>query len=92
MKYIYKIDDSFGFKDDSVNVILESDTILSDDIYNKFFEMQGQGKEYKLLNINGNGFEEMFEEIIKGISPAVPSMDDRLSAMESVISAIMGVD
>ncbi len=50
------------FKDDSINIITDMDEPISDEIYNMFFEQQAMGKSFKLKNIDGTTFEEIFEE------------------------------
>ncbi|MCO7127828.1 hypothetical protein NIE88_18945 [Sporolactobacillus shoreicorticis] len=55
-------DGSFGFKDDAINDILDSDIVISDEIYNQFFAEQSQGKQFKVKNSSGATFEEIFEE------------------------------
>lgn len=57
-------DGSFGFKDVNINEILSTDVLISDDIYNQFFTNQGQGKQYKIKNINGKTFSDIFAEIV----------------------------
>lgn len=65
MKYIFlESDNEFGFKDSDVNSIEEIDVEISDQIYNRFFEEQSKGKQFKIKNINGVSFEKIFEEII----------------------------
>ncbi len=80
LKYIFiNNDGTFGFKDKEINTILETDILISDDIYNKFFEMQSQGKYFRIKNLQGITFEEIFEEVIpEPILPAEPSEIDKL--------------
>lgn len=74
MKYIFiSSDGSFGFKDEEVNTIVETDIKISDDIYNKFFEMQSQGKYFRVKNLQGTTFEELFEEVIPDPVDPVPA-------------------
>ena len=61
MKYL-STDNGISFKDSTVNKILDNDIQISEEIYNKFFELQCQGKQFKVKNINGTTFEEIFEE------------------------------
>lgn len=82
MKYLFTLDESFGFKDSDINEILETDIQISNEIYNKFFELQSQGKQFKIKNINGFTFEEIFEEVIpKPVEPGViePSSQELLT-------------
>lgn len=50
------------FKDDSINIITDIDEPISDEIYNMFFEQQSIGKQFKIKNIKGTTFEEIFED------------------------------
>lgn len=61
------------FKDDSINIITDMDEPISDEIYNMFFEQQSTGKQFKIKNINGTTFEEMFEEY----HPINDNLDDQ---------------
>lgn len=63
--YVYKVDDNnnVGFKDSSINEITENDIEISDDNYIKFQFEQQLGKQFKLKDINGKEFDDIFEEI-----------------------------
>jgi hypothetical protein len=61
------------FKDDDINIITNADTPISDEIYNMFFEQQSIGKQFKLKNIDGKTFEEIFEEY----QPTNDDLDDQ---------------
>jgi hypothetical protein len=50
------------FKDDSINIITDTDNAISDEIYAMFFEQQTMGKQFKIKNFQGETFEEIFEE------------------------------
>lgn len=54
----------FGFKHPKINEILHDDIEISDDIYKRFFEEQEQGKQFKVVNKQGETFEQIFEEVI----------------------------
>lgn len=54
---------NFGFKHHKINKIEDDDIEISDDIYNKFFEEQAKGKNFKVKNKLGQTFEEVFEEV-----------------------------
>lgn len=55
---------NFGFKHPKINIINEDDVLISNEVYNKFFELQEQGKQFIVKNKNGVTFEEIFEEVI----------------------------
>lgn len=64
MKYIFVDGKNFGFKTDEIHEITETDKQISDEIYNKFFELQSQGKQFKIKDIHSAIFNEIFEEVI----------------------------
>lgn len=64
MKYVYLDKEDFGFKDSKINKILETDIKIKEEIYNKFFKEQAQGKKFKMRNLKGKTFDEIFEEVI----------------------------
>ena len=54
---------TFGFKHPKINTILENDVKISDELYNEFFKRQEAGKQFKVINKNGQTFDEIFEEV-----------------------------
>lgn len=62
MYYIFKNGDDFGFKCDEIHEITESDVLINDEIYQRFFDIQCGGKLLRVKDINGTTFEEIFEE------------------------------
>ena len=63
MKYIsLNENNDICFKDDNINVITDTDVLVSDEIYVMFFEKQSIGMQFKIKNIKGTTFEEIFEE------------------------------
>jgi hypothetical protein len=63
MKFITTNDlNEICFKDDSINIIADEDVLISDEIYAMFFEQQSTGKQFKIKNLKGSTFEEIFEE------------------------------
>ena len=62
MYYIFQNGDDFGFKCDEIHEITESDILISDEIYQHFFDEQCSGKLLRIKDIDGTTFEEIFEE------------------------------
>ncbi len=63
MYYIFQNGDDFGFKCDEIHEITETDVLINDEVYRQFFDTQcGNGKSFRVKNINGITFEEIFEE------------------------------
>lgn len=96
--YVFKDGDSFGFKVKGIHEILETDVEISGEIYNRFFELQNQGKQFKVKNINGSTFEEIFEEVIP--EPIAPStlpksetqlLQEQIDTLALQLLDIMGV-
>jgi hypothetical protein len=64
MYYIFQNDNNFGFKCDDIHEIIETDVLISDEIYQQFFEVQSNGISLRIKDINGTTFEEIFEEYV----------------------------
>ena len=62
MYYIFQNGDDFGFKCDEIHEITEFDILISNEIYQQFFDTQCCGKSLRIKDINGTTFEEIFEE------------------------------
>jgi hypothetical protein len=64
-KYLRIENNSFGFVADGIHEIKETDIEISIDDYDTFFEMQSQGKQFKLKNNpTGTGLFDYIEEYI----------------------------
>lgn len=65
MYYLRLENNSFGFVKEGIHEINYSDIIISPEDYNSFFELQSQGKQFKLKeNITGNTLFDYIEEYI----------------------------
>lgn len=84
------------FKDDNINIITNADTPISDEIYNMFFEQQSIGKQFKIKNIDGTTFEDIFEEY----QPTNDDLDEqqlsetdelkqRIAKLEAMVEALL---
>lgn len=82
------IDGTYGFKDNS-NQILTADVEIADEIYNKFFEMQSLGKIYKVKDINGATFEDIFEEILPVPISQADLIKSQLAELDNVLPRCM---
>ena len=56
-----------SFKHPKINKINEDDVLISDEVYNKFFEEQGKGRQFKVVNKQGTTFEEIFIEVAQDV-------------------------
>ncbi|MCQ2010534.1 hypothetical protein NOM01_10955 [Sporolactobacillus sp. STSJ-5] len=80
-------DGSFGFKDDDINQISDSDVNISDDIYNQFFQNQAEGKQYEIKNTAGTTFDDIFEEYIPESAIPTPTTEQQQIAQLLLITA-----
>ena len=62
MQYLRISDDGFGFLDDRVHLILESDIQITPEEYEKFIEMQSAGKSFRLKE-KTNSLSSLFDLI-----------------------------
>lgn len=64
MLYLRIEDGGFGFVSDKVHTIKETDIKIIDEDYNKFFELQSQGGQFKLKEFPaGNGLFDYIERV-----------------------------
>ena len=84
------------FKDDSINIITETDKSISDEIYVMFFEQQSIGKQFKIKNLNGETFEEIFEEyqlknedLNEPQTSETDELKQRIAKLESMVEALL---
>ena len=66
MQYLRIENGSFGFIDDRLHEPNENDILITEDDYNKFFEMQSSGEQFRLKKTSSNAsflfdFVEAFE-------------------------------
>lgn len=72
-------DGSFGFPTVKIS---DSDVSVSDAVYNQFFQKAPQlpsDQDYKIKDINGTTFDDIFEIASKDLSTVPPSTDQTLA-------------
>lgn len=96
MYYIFQNDNDFGFKCSEIHEITESDILISDEIYQRFFDKQYSGKLLRIKNIKGKTFEEIFEEyqIINENLDEQPlseteELKQRIAQLEEMVQALL---
>lgn len=62
MRYIRINNDGFGFISDDIHEVLDTDIKISDEDYSRFFDLQYQGKQFRIKNPNGTTLFEIVEE------------------------------
>lgn len=85
-----------SFKDDSINIITDTDRLISDEIYTMFFEQQSMGKQFKIKNLQGETFEEIFEEyqLTNDDLEELPlseteELKQRVAQLEAIVEALL---
>ena len=91
-KYYFRIEnDSFGFVVDGIHEILDTDIEITDEDYNRFFELQSQGKQFKIKeNPTGTGLFDYIEEYIPEAikEPQEPGVDKYMLDIEYRVSLL----
>ena len=84
------------FKDDSINIITDIDRMISDEIYAMFFEQQSMGKQFKIKDLQGTTFEEIFEEyqptnddVNEPQLSETEELKQRVSQLEAMVEALL---
>ena len=84
------------FKDDSINIITDMDEPISDEMYNMFFEQQSLGKQFKIKDIKGTTFEEVFEEyqptyddLYEQPLSETEELKQRVAQLEAMVEALL---
>ena len=63
MYYLRLENNSFGFVKEGIHEINDTDIMISPEDYNSFFELQSQGKQFKIKeNPTGTGLFDYLEE------------------------------
>lgn len=92
-KYYLRVDlDKFGFVVDGIHEIQETDVAIAQEDYDKFFELQSQGKQFRVIDVNmpyfeGIGLFDIVEEYVPVVeeTPQVPTQEERLLALEEAM-------
>lgn len=87
--YIRLEEEGFGFVADGVHEILPTDKEISIEDYDTFFEMQTQGKQFIISNRNGTSLFEILEEYTPPNINPIPTMEDRISALEEAMLLLL---
>lgn len=67
MYYIRITNDKFGFVVEKIHKILETDIKITKEDYVKFFELQSEGKHFRVKNKLGTTLFDILEEYNKKI-------------------------
>ena len=84
MYYLRIEENNFGFVVSGIHTILATDIPVSNKDYNKFFELQSQGKQFRIKNPKGKTLFEILEEYTPVLenTPITPSLDERVELLE----------
>ena len=67
MHYIRIENDKFGFVVDDIHTILDADIKIRNEDYSRFFQLQSEGKQFRVKNKSGKTLFEILEEYIPEI-------------------------
>lgn len=84
MYYIRIENDNFGFVVDDIHTILDTDIKISDEDYSRFFDLQYQGKQFRIKNPNRTTLFEIVEEytpILEDTTQEI-TLEDRIESLE----------
>jgi hypothetical protein len=63
MHYLRIVNGEFGFVVEGIHEIISGDIKITDEDYNKFFELQNQGKQFRLKELStGTGLFDYIKE------------------------------
>lgn len=92
-KYYLRVEDNgdFGFIIDGMHDIKKSDIKITNEDYNSFFELQSQGKQFKIKTTpTGTGLFDYLEEYAQqAITDTTPTQEDRLAALELALLEVL---
>ena len=91
-KYYLRIqDNNYGFVLEEIHNIKETDIPIANKDYNKFFELQSKGKQFRIKEKpTGDALFDYIEEYIpEVVIDNTPSMEDRLKALEKAMLEVL---
>lgn len=89
--YLKIVNDNFGFLIKGIHDIEVTDIPITTEDYDNFFELQSQGKQFRLKEIpTGIGLFDYIEEYIpEVIVDNTPTTEDRLKALEMALLEVL---
>ena len=91
-RYYLRIEgDTFGFTVEGIHDIKEADIKIAQEEYDKFFKLQSEGKQFRLKEMPaGTGLFDYIEEYIpEVIVDNIPTVEDRIKALEMVLLEVL---
>lgn len=91
MYYIRIKNEEFEFIVEDIHTILDTDIKISDEDYNRFFELQSEAKQFRIKNEQATTLFEILEEYVPEHVdiPSIPSTEERLVALENIMLEII---
>ena len=86
--YIDKEFDRIGFKVEGEHDITEDDFPISEENYNRFFELQEQGISLRVKDIHAEKFEDIFEEFVPEIPKDVIEEESEVEALKNKVNRL----
>lgn len=91
--YLGIVNGSIAFKVEGIHVITENDVEIEYGVYQRFLKEQEEGKQFRIKDINGWAFEEIFEEYISEKLPHEPSevelLKEQLATIQGALDFII---
>jgi hypothetical protein len=90
--YLRLDNQSFGFLTSEIHEILSSDISITLEDYNRFFELQNQGKQFRSKeNPTGTGLFDYIEEYTLEVIevPTKPTELERIAALEMALLEVL---
>ncbi|EOR20574.1 hypothetical protein A500_16325 [Clostridium sartagoforme AAU1] len=92
-KYFLRLENNnFGFVVEGVHKILDTDISITLEDYNRFFELQNQGKQFRSKeNPTGKGLFDYIEEYTLEVIevPTKPTELERIAALEMALLEVL---
>ena len=93
--YIRIQEQKFGFIVDGIHDILpDVDHAITNEDYNKFFELQSEGKQFRVKEVaTGETLFDLIEEYVPEPieMPVTVSLEERIEALESLMLEVLNV-
>lgn len=87
MYYIRIESGEFGFVVDDIHTILDTDIKISNEDYSRFFQLQSEGKQFRIKNKLGKTLFEILEEYI----PEIENVEQSITLEEKFTNMFKAV-
>jgi|GEM_PF-3875284 len=85
-KYIFLTSDGFGFKESIPELASDGDREISEELYKQFFNRQNAGESLRVKNIDGVGFNEIFESYKPESPVATKTLEEEIAELKQLVA------